>query len=127
MTEPELRTLKASHDHAVALGAVCPADCVFRTTSLRTAAEETHVTDYASPDPYREPIAKLKAAESTPESHAEDDYKAARTAEFAAEHARFAARRDETPEPRLTAAELSDYVAPDLYKAGLDKMRSGSR
>jgi hypothetical protein len=86
---------------------------------------------YAPPDGYREGLKALRAAEATahlsPEARlkaSEDEYKRQRTEEFARTRAALDAAE---PEPRLTAAELSDYAPPDPYKAGLDKMRREGR
>ena len=129
MTDATLRTLKAAHDFAVAHGATCPDDCIFRTSSLRTVQaptveEETHMDNYALPDPYAAGIAQLKAASATPLSTFEDEYKASRLAALAASSRRLENHFAATPSPRLTAADLADYRALNSYAAGIKALQA---
>jgi len=75
---------------------------------------------FAAPDTYKKALER-RAAEATPEQKADDDFKALRTAEFAAE----ARRRDEhiAAHPRLTTAEAKTYPPPDAYAPDLQKLR----
>jgi hypothetical protein len=77
-----------------------------------------------APDPYAKELAARGAEHRTPEQKADDDYKALRTAEFAAE----SRRRDEHftahPSPRLTAAELKTYASPDVYGDGIKALQA---
>lgn len=143
MTEHQLRTLKAAHDHAVLLGAECPDDCVFRTaqkddtvTAVHEAETWYRVGDVRGPghghtvptmeasmtiDPYAEPLKQMRAAAATPESTFEVRWKAERLAALAAEQQRRDAERHE---PRFVAAEdLAKYRAPDSYAAALKALR----
>jgi hypothetical protein len=123
LTASELKNLKASHDYAVALGATCPRDCVFRTaTTTLTAAE-----DFAPPaaeDCYRGALALRAAAERTPEQF-ERDYKANRQAEFDEEHRRFAAGSEERLTEHLkNLEEAAAYApAPNGYDLALKALR----
>jgi hypothetical protein len=72
-------------------------------------------------------LKKLRAASSTPERSFEELWKAARLRALEIEHAAIEAQIAANPFPRLTAAELAPYAAPDPYKAGLDKMRAKKR
>jgi hypothetical protein len=48
-------------------------------------------------------------------------------ARIQAEARRLAALAEADPTPRLTAAQLSDYAAPNGYEAGLRALREGGR
>jgi len=97
---------------------------------LRTnlSSEEDDVNDkannYAPPDPYAAGLAQLRAATATPLSTFEDQYKASRLRELAAEYDRAAAHLEVNPSPRLTAAEATEYAAPNPYEAGLKALRA---
>jgi hypothetical protein len=83
-----------------------------------SAAEE-----FTPEDSYREGIARLKAANATPLSTFEDQYKAARLRELDAEHPRLAEHVAAEPRPRLTAAEVAKFKAPDPYRDGLSALK----
>ena len=85
--------------------------------------ERLAATTYVAPDPYREGLAKLKAASSTPESRFEDEYKASRMRELLATREALDA---EPPPPRLTAAEeaaLAAAAPPNPYAAGIKALQ----
>ena len=62
----------------------------------------------------------LRAEQATDASRFEDAYKQVRLADVEATRR---ALDVEEPEPRLTAAELAEFAAPDPYRAALDKMK----
>jgi hypothetical protein len=70
----------------------------------------------ASRDGYAPALAKLRSAA---ESSFAQEWKAQRLRDLEAE----AARRPAPPEPRLTAAELKSYAAPNSYQIAIDAMR----
>lgn len=87
-----------------------------------TAAAATN--PYTPPDAYGPGLAKMRAANATPESRFEDEYKERRLAELEREHAASTARVAAVP--RMTAAEeaeLARYAPPDPYAAGLAALR----
>jgi hypothetical protein len=88
--------------------------------SIAAAMRDINAEEAAPPDPYALGLAALRTARATPESRFEDTYKAARLAEFEAEHA--------APVEGFrtaTADDLAPYAAPDSYAAGLAALRKG--
>jgi hypothetical protein len=79
---------------------------------------------YLPPDPYAKDLAALRAAEATPESTFEEEWKKRRLSEFEAEARQRDAHIATHPSPpRLTTAELKTYAPPDPWKADLEKLR----
>ena len=109
------------NDHVKCLG-----DSEWRTVrDLRTnSVQENAAEDCSPPDPYEQGLEKLRDATATDASRFEDNYKTERFRALEREHAAIQTQSDADPFPRLTAAELAEYRAPDPYKAGLDKLRS---
>lgn len=91
------------------------------------AAHFAALLSNTAPDGYAAALAKLRAANATPESTFADRYAAERTRALDDEHARHAARLAERPTPRLTAAELSTYAPPNGYAAGLAALKKEKR
>jgi hypothetical protein len=76
------------------------------------------------PNGYKVGLAALRAAASTPASTFEDQYKANRQREVMATRRTLDA---ETPEPRMTAAELAEFAPPDVYEAGIKALQEKKR
>jgi hypothetical protein len=96
-----------------------------KAAELRTS--EAHPDLPHAPNPYEPHLKKLRAASMTPEQAFEARYRAERLAAFEAEYARAAAHREANPIPRLTAAELSPYAAPDGFAEGLKALQAANR
>lgn len=82
--------------------------------------EPSNAVTTAARDPYAPTIAVMRAAAastpSTPESRLAKHYAADLRRALAAEHAEIAAEAAAHPFPRMTAAELEPYRAPDPYQ-----------
>jgi hypothetical protein len=85
-----------------------------RALQLRTNKEKP-MTDYAPPDSYAPSISALRAANATPASRFEEQYKADRLREIDEQHAAWAAKPKPKPLRALTAAELAASVPPNPY------------
>ena len=108
-------------DHVKALG-----DDTWHTVrELRTQQQqqdqEDHMNDDYTPtaDPYRDDLAKLRAASPPALSTFEEAYKAARLTDL--EETRKALDAEDLKPARLTAAELSEYTPPNGYAAALKR------
>jgi hypothetical protein len=84
----------------------------------------THLEEFSSGDIYAEGVRRLRLAAATPASDFEDRWKADR---LRATYATRSALDAEEPGPRLTAAELADYRAPDPYRDGIRKLQENNR
>lgn len=97
---------------------------------LRTGVhfqEDTMKNDYAPIDSYAPGIARLRAATASADLGFAERYAAERRRALEAEHAarsvRAAQQPERKPRPRLTAAELRPFAAPNAYQIALDKMK----
>jgi hypothetical protein len=89
---------------------------------LRTAVDSTgDAAAEQAANGYEQPLREMRAAmlASDPLKAFEDEWKQRRLRELEAEYR----APDPHPLPRLTAAELDDYRAPDGYAIALDKLR----
>ena len=95
----------------------CQAHAAAEKRTLRTniRQEDTVKNDYTPPDSYAPSLAKLRAANATPESTFAEQYKADRLRELDAEYARVELRAAQQPRPCLTAAELATFSPPNPY------------
>ena len=86
-----------------------------RSASARTL--RTSQEDFRPPDSYAPALARIRAATMTPEREFAERYAAERLAAFDAE------RGEMEPLPRLTAAELGEFAAPDPYALALATLK----
>ena len=103
----------------------------FKTASIRDmcCCDECTQKRAAAPNPYEGPLNQRAASErqtpndqQTPEDFAKQ-WQAERQRELDAEYARHAAAIAVRPAPKLTAAELAPYAAPDSWAAGIKALQ----
>ena len=128
--------MTAPHDHHCDISGL---NASFLLACEACKARFLEARDRRVPDSYGPHLAKLRAASAaSPHNKASAaheqlarfaaDLARTRLAAFDAEYRRIAeARTAEEHGPRLTAAELADYAAPDPYRIALDKMKEGQR
>jgi hypothetical protein len=86
--------------------------------AFRALADDDHIP--AAPNPYEQGLKTLRAATATDASRFEDEWKASRLRELEATRTALDA---ETPEPRLTTAELAEWTPPNAYAAGIKALQ----
>ena len=99
--------------------AMCDA-CRAHFASLNT--EEDTMTDI--PNPYEHDLKKLRAANATPESTFEEDWKAERLHALAAEYRAADLRTAERSTPCLMEAEAASFAPPNPYAAHIKGLQS---
>ena len=133
------RSLSAGHvlDRLHSAGARVPGTSQQREADSEEQERAQRSTANVAPDSYKEGLAAMRAADMraaalrgacTTGLSFEEKYKVKRAVEFETQCERMEAHIDAHPSaPRLTTAEMANYVPPDSYKEALAQLREAER